>query len=258
MENFYFRNRTIKAKDELRKYDLIGMLWRNSYSGSPFIGNMTNLFRILKPSSEKEFCDKYFAYAKEHHDLPIKERGLTYEEFEELVASYMKYGNDLIDKDYDYETYFNDALCHIITETYDGKIQEIEFMQFLNGLGYKCDYFEGNIDTNYGVDIKVTRNDGRVSAIQIKPITFFRSKRLDVVRDRINMCHKYEKALNELGIKTYYAIYYKDKKNGNVLWLKNGNGYRFKINELCTYDPTNINRTFKDIPLTDNFHILGG
>lgn len=257
MYNVYCRDKTVSAKNELRKYDLLGLLWRNSYSGSNHIGNMTSLFRILIPSDENDFCEKYFAYAEQHKDLPIKYRGLTYDEFVELVKSYMENANKLIVKQYDYDTYFNCVLCHVITETYDGKIQETEFMNFLRGLGYQCCYFEGDIDAKYGVDIKVIRNDGRVSAIQIKPITFFKSNRTDVVRDRMNICHKYENAYKELGIKTYYAIYKKDRMTGKVLWLKNGNGYRFKINELCSYDSNNIDTTFKDIPFVEDLHILG-
>ena len=70
------------------------------------------------------------------------------------------------------------------------------------------------------------------------------------------MCHKYENTLKDFGIKTYYAIYMKNKQNGAILWLKNGNGYRFKIDELCTYDPNNIDETYKDKVLPKEFALL--
>ena len=38
---------------------------------------------------------------------------------------------------------------------------ELSFMRFLESLGYECDFFAGDIDAKYGVDIKVTRkSDG--------------------------------------------------------------------------------------------------
>lgn len=257
MQNFYFKKRTVDAKNVLGRDAIISTIWHDKFAPSNKIGNCTNLFRKHRPKSEKDFCDKYFKYAEENKELPIAERGLTYEEFEALVNNYMTMSNTAIGHKYGYDTFFNDALCHIITETYDGKIMEQEFMQFLEGLGYKCDYFDGSIDAKYGVDIKVTRDDGKISAIQIKPISFFKSGRADVHRDRIAMVHKYYSFLNDYGYKTYYAIYYKDKERDITFWLKNGNGYRFRIDELFTYDPNSIGNTLGVIPLRDDYTLLG-
>ncbi len=257
MQNFYFRNRTISAKEKIGKNGIISSIWHDNFAPSNKIGNCTNLFRMLEPKNEKDFCDKYFQYAEEHKELPISKRGLTYDEFTTLVNKYMIMGNTASDCDYDYDTYFNDALCHIITETYDGKIKELEFKKFLETLGYNCDYFDGSIDAKYGVDLKVTREDGKISAIQIKPISFFKSKRMDVRKDRISLIYKYHKFLKDYSCKTYYAIYYVNKENGCIFWLKNGNGYRFKIDELFTYDINDVYGTMKELPLKDDYHILG-
>ena len=254
---FYNREKTIKAKEKIGKEDLISEIWRRQFAPSNKIGNCTNLFRIHNPKDENEFCDKYFQYAEKNRHLSISKRGLTYDEFVNLVNDYMTKGNAVSGKTFDYDVYSNYALCHIITETYDGKKLEIEFKKFLEQLGYKCDYFEGTIDAKYGVDIKVTRGDNKISAIQIKPISFFKSKRIDVYKDRIGLVHKYHNFLNDYGYKTYYAIYYKDKKTGKVFWVKNGNGYRFKINELFTYDPNNIEQTLVSTQIKDDYHILG-
>lgn len=238
-------------------YNDIALLWRNSFSGSNKVGNCTELFRLHQPANEKDFCDKYFEFAEANKNtLPIYQRGLSFGEFINLVYEYKSESDKLITQDFNFETYFNDALCHVITETFNGKIQEIMFKQYLEKLGYTCSYFEGWIDAKYGVDIKVTNSEGKVSAIQIKPISFFNSKRTDVVKDRINMCHKYENCLNDLGIKTYYAIYVKKKNDETVMWQKNGNGYRFKIHELCKYDPSDIEGTFEDVPFKQNIKLL--
>ena len=106
------------------------------------------------------------------------------------------------------------------------------------------------------MDIKVTRDDSRVSAIQIKPISFFKSNRSDVQRDRIHLCMKYEEAFYNLGFKTYYAIYVKDKTTGDITWVKNGDGFRFRINELFDYDPNDIRGTFTRLALPEVYEKL--
>ena len=53
-----------------------------------------------------------------------------------------------------------------------------------------------------------------------------------------------EETVKDLGIKTYYAIYTNDEQTGETLWLKNGDGFRFKINELFDYDKNDIMGTF--------------
>ena len=258
--NFYFKKQTLKAKNDLHFNkdigDTLSNIWRDDFSGSNKIGNVTNLFRILQPSSEKDFCDKYFEYAEKNKHLPIAQRGLTFWEFLTLVSKYKEIGDSISGIKFDIGTYFNDALCHIITETYNGKMQEKMFFEFLTNIGYECSYVEGKMDGKYGADIKATNGNGKAFAIQIKPITFFKSTRSDVLKDRINMCHKYENLLNEFNIKTYYAIYMKNIKNDAILWLKNGDGYRFKIEELCSYDPNNIEETYQDKPLPNNFGLL--
>lgn len=257
MHFFYNKEETLRAKEKLGKYSSISEIWRKKYAPSNRIGNCSNLFRLHKPKDENDFFEKYFRYAENNTHLPISQRGLTHSEFKELVKNYMDDADKTVDEQFSYEIYLNDCLCHIITETFSGKIQEMNFIAFLESLGYKCSFFDGKTDAKYGLDIKVTRHDGRVSAIQIKPLSFFKSNRSDVQKDRINLCVKYEETLRIYNIKTYYAIYYKDKETGEVLWLKNGNGYRFKIDELFNYDHNDIQGTFVRKPLIIDLHTLG-
>lgn len=256
MPNFiYSREKTIEAKKTIGRYAAISEFYKKCFAPSKYIGNCTNLFRKLKPIDHSDFCDKYFKYAEEHkEDMDIWNRGLTVEEFEKEVDLYYTIGNRVSRATFDRDIYLNDLLCHIITETYDGKIQEQKFMEFLEKKGYECGFFDGEIDADYGVDIKVTNpRNGNVSAIQVKPITFFKSNRSDVYADRVALVHKYYKCLNDFGIKTYYAIYNKDVNSGNVSWQKNQDGgYRYRINELFSYDIEDINSTFKDIPFKEN------
>ncbi len=49
--------------------------------------------------------------------------------------------------------------------------------------------------------------------------------------------------MKDFGYKTDYAIYYKDRNNDKVFWLKNNNGYRFTIDELFQYDNNDLENT---------------
>lgn len=235
------------AKEHIGRNGEISKVWMTQFSPKNKIGNCTNLFRKLKPTSPEDFYEKYIKYAEEHHTLPVKERGLTYEELLLLAGQYCNAGNAHSKVNYEADMYFYDMLCHIILETWEGQRTEREFSRFLEKLDYKCDHFDGEVDATYGLDIRVRRKDGKVSAIQIKPMTFFLSNRPDVVEHRRLLCKKYERTYEDMnGLKTYYAVYCKDKQTGEITWVKNGDGFRFKINELFIYDPRNVEGTFHD------------
>lgn len=244
----------IKAKEILAKNQFVTSVWRNNFSPSNVIGNCTNLYRKLNPENCEDFFKKYLEYAKTHKDLPINERGLTEEELVETAKSYYEKCNP-----YGFNTFLYDMICHIIVETYNGQQMESQFIKYLERLGYSCTKFDGAVDAKYGLDIKVSNeknNNQKPFAVQIKPISFFISNRMDVERDRIRACYKYEDAKNELDIITYYAIYNRNKTNGEITWLKNNAGFSFKINELFQYDKNNIEGTFKRYTLTSNFEKL--
>lgn len=256
MQFLFDSNKCLEAKNILGKNSTISAIWRNCFAPSNKIGNCTNLYRKLNPKDCNDFYKKYVKYAECNRTLPISQRGLTYGELGLLAERYKMLSEEKTNLSYDLSVYLNDALCHIIVETWDGQKNEREFTQYLEKLGYKCSKFEGSIDAKYGVDIKVERGDGVVSAIQIKPISFFKSNRNDVQCDRIKLCLKYEDALKNLGIKTYYAIYIRDKETGDVMWVKNNGMYRFRINELFNYEPSDVRGTFTRLTLSDEYDKL--
>ena len=242
-----------EAKAKLKKSGDIMGIWRKSFAPSNRIGNCTTLYRKLKPVDYNDFFIKYIDHAEHHKNWKTRWKGLTYDEILDLSERYKNKVYEETGVEYDVSTFFYDALCHIIIETFDGQKHEEEFRNYLINLGYSVSTFDGDIDTIYGMDVKVTRNDGKVSAIQIKPLSFYQSNRWDVQRDRIGLCEKYENALNNLGIKTYYAIYSHDKDSGKTSWVLNSDGkLRFKINDIFGYDPSDIAGTFvrKQIPNT--------
>lgn len=241
-----------EAKAKLNSDDIM-KIWRKSFAPSNRIGNCTTLYRKLKPVDYNDFFIKYIKHAECHKNWKIWWRGLTYDEILDISKRFKKKVYEKTGVEHDISIFFYNVLCHIIIETFDGQKREEEFRKHLINLGYSVSTFDGDIDTTYGVDIKVTRGDGKVSAIQIKPLSFYKSNKGHVQRDRIGLCKKYENALDNLGIKTYYAIYCYDEDSGKTTWVMNPDGkLRFKINDLFGYDPNDIAGTFvrKQIPNT--------
>ena len=233
----------LKYKKQFGKNRNFSLIWRNNFAQSNKIGNCTNLYRKILPVSYEDFYKRYIEYAENNKLSPIKDRGLTYDELISLASDYKSMCEKTCNCNFNIECYFYEAVSHIIIETFDGQYQERVFREYLTKKGYKCECFEGNFDGKYGVDIKII-NNSKIFGLQIKPLTFFLSTRDDVVQDQKNLCYKYEKLLHDYNIKTFYAIYVRDKDN-NIKWLKNKNGFKFKIEELFDYDPNNIFKTVR-------------
>lgn len=237
------KDKCIAARDILGKNPTIRTIYKNNFSYGKYIGNCTELFRRHNPTSYEDFYRKYITYAKEHPNKVIYYRGLSYDELLHTAEEYKKMTEEKVDVNYDLSVYFYDLVCHIIIETYNGQNIERSFINYLTSLGYKCDNFVGRIDAKYGVDIRVTNKNDNVYAIQIKPISFFKSNKTDVQEDRISLCLKYTEAMAVLGIETFYAIYEENKETNEIKWLKNKNGFKFKINDLFEFDKDNIANT---------------
>ena len=234
-----------KAKEGLRSFSQCMVIYKNYFSYSNSIGNCTNLYRLHQPVSYEDFYNKYIDYAEKNQNLKVYDRGLSYYELR-MMAEFYK-----IRAEYNgvpvrpVENYFYDLLCHIIIETFDGQQQERQITKYLENMGFKCSTFEGNLDAKYGIDRKLEKDD-KTYALQIKPVSFFFSKRKDVIEDRIKLCKEYELAKDELGIKTFYSVYKRDELDNSVQWYKNGNSFCFKIKDLFDYDKNNIEHTLVD------------
>lgn len=239
-----------KAKEILKKRNTNTIIWRNKFAPSRVIGNCSKLYQIHEPEDYQDFFNKYTLYSSEYKNTKsIAMRGLTEDELNVLAWRYKVECEANGEKEHDVQLYLNEALCHIIIETFDGKKKERDFKNYLRSKGYtilKDDFFD---DTVYGIDIKAVK-DNKTTLIQIKPLSFFVAERPDTQRDRINLAVKHEMTLEKYGIETMYAIY--DSKTG--MWLTNNNkGLAFSIDELFKYDKNNIENNFERIKLnTDN------
>lgn len=247
----------IECKNILNKNTLSRKIYKENCSYSNFLGNCTNLYHKLKPTDYYDFYEKELRYAEENHDLPIEERGLTYEEFYMLAYKYKVLVENATRLRYDLSVYFYSLVCHAIIETFVGQKKEEAIMDYITRNGYVPKKVNGKKDAKYGVDIEVEGN-GKHFYIQVKPISFFISNYADTQEDRIEACRKREEILELEGLDTYYIIYVLDSETSELSWILNKNGnLLFKINDLFQYDKANIKGTFvrNDLP-TERINVL--
>lgn len=251
MEIFEFDiDKCIKCKKILNRNTEARLIYKHNCSYSCFIGNCTNLYHKLKPLNYKDFYDKELKYAEENHDLPIKERGLTYEEFYMLAHKYKSLVEGCTTLKYDISVYFYSLICHAIVETFVGQKIEGIAMNYISNNGFTTKKVEGKKDAKCGVDIEVI-GKGQHFYVQVKPISFFKAKREDTNEDRISACKKREDVLKSPEkLDTFYMIYDLNWKTSELKWIPSKNNkLLFKINKLFSYDKDNIENTLDMYPL---------
>ena len=222
------------AKDKLKRNEKIMKIWNDNFAPAKAIGKCSTLITRYNPETYEEFFIRYVQYAQNYQDQPVKDRGLTIDELHELAKKYKTLSEAQCPSvNFDEETYLNDAICHIIVETFDGRNKERDIIKRLTCLGQNAVMADDDFDRKYGIDIICKNSEGKiVMGIQVKPHTFLTSTRRDVGDDRRRLYEKHIKTKNELGIETYYVVYNSSDKD-KVQWLTNINGkICFKLDDL--------------------------
>ncbi len=206
----------IKARNKNARY---GNIWRSLYSGKHRVGPCIALCCKYRPQTYQEFMDAYVDDAIKNKNLPLNKRGRTIEEFKDLcVTPYFehvkKYTNS---EDLNYETFFDEAICHVIIETFDGRKHEIELEKYCEEKGYSIEYPSNEDDSKNGIDFFCCQNNEKKFMIQVKPLSFFISTRSDTISDKLNAFSKANNAIKKYGIPYYFTIY--DSKGKK--WCKN-------------------------------------
>lgn len=248
MEIFdYDFKKCIECRNELNKNGDICKIYKDNCSHSDCIGNCTNLYYELKPVDYYDFYQKYLEYAKNHINWKISYRGLTYEELYNLSVNFKTLVEEQTNFKYDLEVYFYTLVCHIIIETFIGQDKEKRIMKYIEERGFKYEKVTGFKDSKNGVDILVKGNNTKFY-VQVKPISFFLSKKIDVHEDRVACCYKREEVLKREGIDTYYIIYDLDWQTLELKWVVNKKGgLLFKLSELLKYNKENITETIEKL-----------
>lgn len=234
----YYQN----LKKRLAKYNQI---YKDNIAPKPYVGDNSKLYAKLKPISYQDFFDKYTTYLPTPNYIPKnlkgdKEYGRSIEHLQMLAGRYKELVND---DTFTLEEFFDDIICHVIIETFDGHKPEKELVKILSEKGYDVEETSGVMDSEYGVDL-IVKKDGVVKEyIQVKPIsTFLGNKNISLKNDRANFFNK-QYLLDEF-VKQHphlpkrdiiFMIYdYNHLHNtGEVRWCYKDGKVKFKLNELC-------------------------
>jgi hypothetical protein len=217
-------------------------IWK-SISGRPFVGNCSYLYAMLKPTSYQDFFDKYLAFINPKDEgIKLKKNqfyGRTIEDLTRLAHYYQEQAND---SSFTLEEYFDDIVCHVIIETFDGHKAEKELMKVLTDYGFDVEETEGDMDAEYGVDLIVRKNGELKEYIQVKPISTFVRTNPSLIADRSNFFMKQLKLdefieNNETNLKKRRIIYmlydYSHLiSTGEVLWYYKDDRVKFYLDEL--------------------------
>lgn len=217
-------------------------LWK-SISGRPFVGNCSYLYAKLKPTSYQDFFDKYVLFINPKYEgTKLKKSqfyGRTIEDLTRLAEYYQEQAND---SNFTLEEYFDDIVCHVIIETFDGHQAEKELMKILTDYNFEVEETEGDMDAQFGVDLIVRKNGEVKEYIQVKPISTFVRTNASLVEDRRNFYMKQikldeyaEKHVTDLKKRDIIYMLYDYQhliSTGEVLWYYKDNKVKFHLNEL--------------------------
>lgn len=197
--------------------------YEKTYRHPQSIGSVSNFFKQLNPKTLEEAYDGYILSGILDTDKKPEDRGRTTEELEALAMAWKKdCGVDLPLVD------FYDALVlHAVIETCLGMIKEREAQSAYTSSNFTIKETDGYDDRTCGIDF--IADDGKKKfLVQVKPDSFFRGKKKDLVQDRIMAWTKHE-----LGKKKYpgasytYMVYDRSGK-----WLKRNGRFNFRYWEL--------------------------
>ena len=204
--------------------DDISVLYEKELKYGSNIGYVSNLMKRLNPSSYKDAYDLYIESGRNEKNMPPTKRGRDENELEALAKRWMDfYGKG----DIPLSDFYDALVLHAIIETYDGFRFEKEAKDKLSEAGYETSWATASEDGKYGVDI-VARNELSTILIQIKPVSFFLSRRMHTKSDRAKMWIHMNAAKNDFGESLIYKFLIYDGKTG--MWVFNEKSGR------CAFD----------------------
>lgn len=213
MNNFIFD--TLRLTDNfntMNKYDVVNLVWKGNdkikgLCKASKSGHGSTIFDKLNPISYEDFYQKLVIYTEQNkYTLDVYQRGLTYEELISLAQEFEENVKLLNPKiSFTLENYMDYIMYVNIIQTFDGHINEVNLVNYINKYWYKDAHkTSGELDSKYGVDI-LYKNDTR--GIQVKSINFFLGNKTSTVNDRKQIEPLKNIVKEKFGIDMKYAIY---------------------------------------------------
>lgn len=230
--------------------DVATKIWREEFAGSNSIGNCDEMSQMISGAfldnygrmpTDQEYLDAQIAYAEKRKDImKINSRGPTEQEWWSLAE---RYRNAIKKAEPTFRYGVDDclmaAIFHTVTQTLAGKRAENEFIQklILDKTTKPVEYPSGEDDAKYGIDFFAYfgKNSGKYG-VQVKPISFYKGKKIDNKADKENLVEKYFSAMEHFDlVGMLYAVYEK-RRNNEIEWFykedKGRKKFLFTIEEL--------------------------
>lgn len=207
----------IKLQQNYQQLDkFIHDFWKNGYfSKGKYSGYGCDIYKAINPLNYDDFYTRQQEYATQNMALPISKRGLSQYELENLAASLKSFcENKNHNLNYDLQCYIDYITYVNYIQTFDGMEGEKKIVNWLQENGFNAELTNRELDSNYGIDILF----GNQKGIQLKSYFFLLSNKESVLDDIEDLKVKYQKAIDDLGIKTYYVFF--DKKVGKYISFK--------------------------------------
>ena len=211
-----------KLKKRFNKADLNDW-YENIYRHPYSIGYVSELFKRLNPKTMEEAYDGYIVSGILDTELPKTKRGRTKEELEEMAIEW----KDHAKSDIPLVDFYDALILHAVVETCLGMIMERQAEKMYQGAGFTIEETDGMDDRTLGIDF-IARNGDKVFLVQVKPISFFRSDKPDLVSDRYAVWDKHKKGVEKYPNSSYAYMAY----DPDGLWLCKGGRMNFRYGEL--------------------------
>lgn len=213
--------RYLSLKNRFNKPD-INQRYEDIYRQPYSIGFVSKFFKKHKPTSLENAYDLYTISGILDSDMPKTDRGRTKEEIEEMAIEWQKCTVPeipLVD-------YYDAIVLHAVIETCFGNIMEREARGIYEEHGYRTMETSGDDDRRLGIDF-IAYNEKKRFLVQVKPDSFFRGEKSDLVSDRYWAWKKHDDGIAVYGGSYAYMIYTKDGK-----WISKDGRMNFRYSEL--------------------------
>lgn len=216
--------------------EILLKIWNDVGSPRKSIGDcIRSVENFLVTNNDKtleNFLKYYLENTKSEEDIKKLVETL-YDSFKLITNN-----KEVLDK----KNIFDLIILHAVIETYNGKKHEIEVEKYFTNKGCKI-IRERKLDCDYHIDFLVKNK--KYGAIQVKPISFFIGKTIDLMEDKERAIDKFKKFVNSEDNKYNFTmetpLYFMIYKNNDflninksfLLPIKNNNDYnKFNWKEI--------------------------
>lgn len=227
-------NINFNADNSRRTANIHGNRLNNKWYGMNNTRDFGSVAYLYKKYGYPESYDKFFEMYTNDHKENSKENGRNYKYLVAKASELRNRDNNM----YPIGIYFDFLMQKLIVDTFNGLAKESEVKKMLEDSGFTVTTPTLNEDKDFGIDLKVYKDNNLLCMIQVKPNTFFKgNNNYSLINDRKKAIEKEKKVTTIYNVPTFFIIY---KKDDGEFIQRNGK-YCFKLNNLINQDGTTKN-----------------